>query len=157
MTLDGRYLELRKEAEDWVSALDRNPLGIFAVIDKALVCAYAYRLVPYDSELYEVINDEESPENHDINNGVSDGSYSKSMSELYFWLSKSERADHRAIIKKHILGVSKTIERYQTIYDNGHAHNYFAVGIWDLDLVDLYITEGLDASIAAATQFGAIR
>jgi len=141
----GTFLEIMNEARSWVDSLDRTPLGDFAVTDAALAYAYG-KQINDDPEL--TWNDSEYAL---ARSGIKPDEDVAALYEMSFWLLRNEPHNHIINLDDVRRAISDwdRLSRVALAFVHQHAHPYFAVGVWDVSLIDQCIADGIDPELAA--------
>jgi len=151
------YSRVHKRCEAWVSTLDRERLGSFAVGgNDLLVAALARESILYklggirlpslalmaDVVTLKILRATDSMENDDM---------SRVRAEALFWLGmkggrlSARHAHGRMLYEPDIGDYSR---RLRKVYDNPEALSFFENDVWNMEHIQRYIDNGVDASLA---------
>ena len=150
------------ESRVWFSTLDRSPLGSFAVNAEVLIATQARERLGVNATdikreaAWEVENALVSAMQAANIDGAGYSVFLPLRAEVMFWWLHCN--DDRELVRyvepqraanTGAVSMNELITRLETVYSNPTAHPYFEVGIWELELIERFIAEGVDAAMAA--------
>jgi len=151
-------------SQRFIESLDRSPLGRFAASDRAIYLAdviersklvqnSGVNLIDIKESAYDAVEE--------LNDIVDAGNIELSSiyDELFFWWAQFgdimssyfvEDMTNDELIKDdfHEGSLTQGMKTLGIIQSHPDKHEYFAVGIWDISLIERFIADGVDSELA---------
>jgi len=153
-----------RASREFISTLDRSPLGTFAIDKEVLVAVQARERMDYEevnksSRAGWVIDDHMHYELSRIGRDMTHADeYASLRAEVMFWWSIIDT--QREHIGKTVdiwlqkdPAVAAMVEKLYKVYGNPDKHDFYRAGFWDNDTIEHCISHGIDPEMATSLSY----
>ena len=153
-----------RSSGEMVDALDRSPLGTFAIDRKVLIAVQARERMDYEqmdksSRAGWVVDDNMHWALQDVGQSLrSVEDYVPLRAEVMFWWSlldpdKESIGQTVDIWLQKDPAVADAVERLRMVYQNPTKHDFYRAGVWDDSVISHCVEHGIDPSMAISLSY----